>query len=65
MVPFEPDIGKIGELFITGYFIRRKMAMVVNDREIFGILVVQSLRCFSLQEKIISKHIILHKLIYG
>jgi hypothetical protein len=52
MIAFEPDLGQVLELPVGSYVVRRQMTMVVNDRQVFGVLVVQPLGRRSLQQEI-------------
>jgi hypothetical protein len=53
MVAAEPDFGKIRPPVIDGDFVRRKMAVVVDDRLIFRHLVEQANGGRGMEEEII------------
>ena len=52
MVAFEPDLEQVVEAPVLGDVLRRKMAMIVDDRLRLGVLVIQPLGSFRVQQKI-------------
>ena len=44
MVTAQPQLGDIGILLVFGDFLRRHMAVIVDDGEIFGVGVIEDLR---------------------
>jgi hypothetical protein len=49
MIAIEPNLGKVLKIDIISDLIGRQMAMVINNRHVFGVLMVQLLRRFILQ----------------
>ena len=57
MVGTEPEIGNVTETDVVRDFGNRNMTMVINDRHVLGVLVIQHLRALRIQ-----KEVFIHKL---
>jgi hypothetical protein len=54
MVSFQPDFIQVGEPPVDGYVPRREMTVIVKQRQVRGVRVVETLRGFCLQEKVVG-----------
>ena len=53
MVAFQPDFKEIFKLAVARDVVRRQMAMVIEDRLFFGVMVIKPLRGFRAQQKMV------------
>jgi hypothetical protein len=54
VIAFQPDVIQVFETIIFGNLLRRKVAVVVENRLIFGVIVVQTAGKFGIKQKIFS-----------
>ena len=52
MITAEPEFGDVGESFIFSYLFRRKMAVIVNNGKLFGMLMIETARALRVKKKI-------------
>ncbi|MNN97029.1 hypothetical protein D3C81_2161110 [compost metagenome] len=52
MVAFQPDVIQIFEAVIFGNLLRWKMAVVVENRLVFGVVMVQTASKFGVEQEI-------------
>jgi len=52
VIPVQPGLGKVVESIVAGDLIGRKVTMIVVDRHLRRVLVVQGPGCIGLQEKV-------------
>ena len=62
VVAAQPQLGQIRVLFVLRDVLRRYMAVVVDDRELFGIGVIEDLCRLRVQKKVLS-HKGLHRFV--
>ena len=60
MVAVEPGLGEVLELLIFGDLLRRQVTMVVDNRHVARVLVVQRDRSIVLQQKVLCNEDVLH-----
>jgi hypothetical protein len=57
VVPRQPHLGQIGKIYILGYLLWIKMAMIINDRHGTGIIVIEPFGCRIFQQEIFIKEL--------